>query len=220
MHRIIVSTVSLWASALGAETFVCDNNIVKVETASPDLAQTVCTHTDTALAQFRSCNLPDPFPLGIEAVNSLENNCLGLFHCGENRIEVLAPDAMTALRLKQSLFNAIPTDRLFASVILHEMAHALYDQTPCPFDDCVATSEYFAYTQQLSGLLPQDLATIENQIDPEHEVSRDSINAMILLMAPDRFTLNAWEHFSQLEDSCSYWRGILHGQIVFDRVHP
>ncbi|WGW02990.1 DUF6639 family protein [Tropicibacter oceani] len=220
MHRILLLGLGLIATAPMAQPLLCDNGLVSVQAGSPALAQTICTHSDAALAQFRACALPDPAPVLIETVETLDHSCIGLFHCGENWIEVLSPSALETERLKQSLFAHIPTDRLFASVIQHEMAHALFDTVPCPHASCLATTEYFAYTQQIAGLTEQDRAPIAARSHFPEPVSREALNAMILLMAPDVFARKAWAHFTARGEACAVWQDMMDGGMFLDRLHP
>ena len=210
----------LLASAIHADTVHCENGLITVKAPSTAIARTVCENADASIAHFAACGLGSPPLQTVEIRETLDANCIGLFHCGEDRIEILSPSGLDAVRDGLELFGHIPTDRLFASVLHHELSHALYETRPCPFQSCIATSEYFAYTQQIAALVPEDRATIVARINPQVTRHRDMINAMILFMAPDRFVLASWAHFTDRPNACAYWTGLLDGATHFDQEHP
>ena len=106
-------------------------------------------------------------------------------------------------------------------MIFHELAHAAYDGTPCPFGDtCRATMDYLAYSLQIRAL---DEATREKMglhPVPQTPVSADEINAMILLLAPDRFAAKAYAHLMQQPDPCAFVAQVAAGKVFFDYAAP
>lgn len=211
---------ALVATTATAVTRDCANGVVRVEAATGERARKMCTHADTALAQFEACALPAPRDLEIQSSATLPEGCMGVFHCGTNRIDVLSPELLAQRRSKEGLFAHIPTDRYFGSIIVHEMAHALYDPVPCPYGSCLATSEYFAYTHQIASLDDVDRKPIENAWPEGVRARRDAISGILLQMAPNRFARNAWMHFSQRPDGCAQWQAIMDAIVVFDTPRP
>lgn len=130
----------------------------------------------------------------------------------------MSPETLGQVRSDDSLFAPLSDDVCFASVITHELAHAAMDAVPCPFQACVATTEYVAYAMQLRSL--PDMLRTEVIRDASQVVVRDEINPMIALMAPDIFARKAWLHFSQRPDPCGYVDWIMQGDIVFDHELP
>ncbi|MCB1335412.1 MAG: hypothetical protein KDK26_17675 [Roseivivax sp.] len=218
MHRLIAASL-LWAGAVSAAEVPCDNAIVTAEAESPELATRICAASDAALAHFASCALPEPKPVRILALNAFERECVGLFHCGEGLIEVLAPDAMEARRNLFGIFQHVPMERFFESVVLHEMSHAVFDGTPCAFAHCVASTEFFAYTQQIAALSDEDRAPIE-ALAQDMPARKDVLNVFVLYMAPDKFALEAWTYLNAEPDRCTFWQEMLTGEVHFDRALP
>ncbi|WP_425070934.1 DUF6639 family protein [Sagittula sp. S175] len=217
---ILSLVAALVAGGAKGDGLSCAAGRVMIDAPNKTLADQACRAVMTSLAAFETCGLPPPPPLQLTVTPTLNADCLGLFHCGENQIEVLTPDALNAARPGLTVFGHIPGDRLFASVIHHELAHAVIDATPCPYGDCVATSEYFAYTQQIAALSDEDRARIEARIPLDAPPNRDSINPFMLYMAPERFILTALAHFRTRPDACATWQGIAEGIILFDKLHP
>ena len=218
----LVLTCGATVPATAAER-LCDNGVVTVSAEDDTLFPAMCTASDRALTLFEQCELDPPEPVKVSLSGLLDQTCLGLFHCGEAQIEVLPPDAIEARRSKIGILKALPTDRLFESVIVHEIAHAAMDNTPCPYENCVASSEYFAYSVQMMDLTDAERALVfpENGGDtPLERVKHDEINAMILYMAPDLFIEKVWRHITAKDDVCVQLHGVQDGTVVFDTFHP
>jgi hypothetical protein len=219
MRRYLIALCLVAGQGI-AETKACDGVPVTVSGAEPGFAARICAAAGAAIAHFDNCALGMPPPVTITTTDTLDQGCIGLFHCGENRIEIPTPEALDAARPYLTLFGHLPTERLVESVVLHELAHALYEDTPCPYEICIASSEYFAYSLQLSALTEAERAPVAARIAEMGPISRDSVNPVMLFMAPDRFVATVWAHFEARPDACEMWRGLLDGLILFDRPHP
>ena len=51
-------------------------------------------------------------------------------------------------------------------------------------------------------------------------VPRDRVNAITLMIAPDRFARLAWAHYSARPDSCAFVAEIMRGTAPFDVLPP
>jgi len=190
--------------------------LVTAQTEDSELALKICAASDKALAVLENCSLPTPEPVNIEAVETIPEDCVALYHCGENRVEVLAPDRLAKHRNPDGLFTDLTDEALFDALIAHEMAHAAYETPPCPFFDCRVTSEYVAYSMQIMSLSAVDRAAVEARIAMDENVSFDELNVILLFMAPHTFTAKAWAHLNQRPDACAYMGQIADGLIRFD----
>ncbi|MBS0122874.1 DUF6639 family protein [Thetidibacter halocola] len=222
MRRVFRSlwTIALCVGTAQAAPLACGNGIVTVEATDAALAGAICTRSDETLARFAACDLGAPPPVTVSVVDSIPANCVGVFHCHESRIELLSPDALEARRDDLGLFDGLPPETLIGSILHHELSHALYDGTPCPYASCVASAEYFAYTQQLSALTESQRAPVAARVAPGVPVPKARINPFILFMDPDLFVATAWADFTTRPDPCTHWRAMLDGDVIFDRVHP
>lgn len=223
VRNIVLSLAVLWPATSSAEAQICENALITVKSPDAALLDVMCDASDRALALIDQCELIPPDPITITVADIQPASCLGLFHCGEARIEVLSPDLIEARRSETGVFKHIDASRLFQSVIVHELSHAAMDNTPCPVQNCLATSEYFAYTLQLLDLSKKERATVvgpEPSEPSEDRIKHDQINAMILLMAPDIFVGNVWGHVTARGDICTQLRAVQDGIVVFDRFHP
>jgi hypothetical protein len=211
--------LALGAGAVAAQT-LCPNGQVTVHSTDTALSDRVCLASDKAFALYETCEVSLSTPIAIHIRDHIANDCFGLFHCGQARIDVLSPDAIAAMRNPDGLFATIPLKQMFDSIVVHELTHALYDATPCPSESCIATAEYLAYALQIASLPDTTRAAVAAGIAEGREVQRESISGIMYLFAPDNFALNAWGHYSQVPDQCAHIRDILDGTTVFDQFAP
>jgi hypothetical protein len=203
-----------------AEFRRCENPLFSVETDDPALAERTCRSAETARARLLSCGIAIETPVDIDVVGEVTGAfgaCLGLYHCGENRFEILDPAAMALAREADSAFAGVSDDAFWESVLVHELTHAAYDRVTCPFSSCVATSEFAAYAMQVLSLPPEDQARFGETVTLSTEPSSAAISEMIYFMAPDKFAKIAWLHFKAQPDPCGYLERIMDGEIFFDR---
>jgi hypothetical protein len=146
----------------------------------------------------------------------LGEGCLGLFHCGKNKIEILHPDQLAAMKQSSDLFAPLNTLTLFDSLVVHEMSHAAMAQVDCPFASCLGTHEYVAYAMQIWSLSPQDRTITDAITLANTPVTDTEISAIYALMAPERFAVKAYTHLMQRDDACGYLQEIAQGRVRFD----
>ena len=209
----------LLPTALVADTLECPDNRFTVAGAGL-YADRVCRVAGQAAETLAACHLPITREVRIEITREMEENCVGLYHCGKDRVEILHPEALEPLIADSALFSTLATFEYFDSIVFHERGHAAYDDVPCPFDSCTATSEYLAYALQIRALGEALRSRIGLYAVPDEKVSRDRFSAVMVLWAPDRYAVNAWTHLMQRPDPCGYVRGIAAGDILFDTETP
>lgn len=214
----LVTNLALAAFPLTADTLTCPTRDVTINYDQKSNAALACEAVEQTLTLFSQCNLPFlPDRLQIDIVQSLEPGCVGLFHCGQDRIAVLAPDLMKPVRDPEGTFAFLPSDEYFQSVIVHEMTHAATENTPCPFDACPVSMEYMAYAIQIMSMKTDARVFLYHHLDTEQPVSRDDLSFVLLLMAPNVFAEKVGAHFSQRDDSCGFLRDLASGSVLLDR---
>lgn len=221
-HILASVALALFVSAGNAEVLSCDGLPLTVSGSDAALAEQTCRAAERILPLIAECGvvLSQSQDIEIREVIPESFNCMGIYHCGENSIEILSPRAIEGLRREDSAFSAVPTGVYFESVLAHELAHAAYDAVPCPFADCVVTSEYVAYAMQVYSLPPPERSLFEADVAMEDRVSRYEISSIGLLMAPDQFARNVWAHFSQREDGCAYVAEMMGANFYLDTERP
>ena len=207
-------------SPLVAETLQCRDPIFRVTGDDPIVLERTCHVAALGRSKLAACNVLLNRPIEIrvlERIKPASGECLGIYHCGEDTIDVLSPSAMSSAREPESAFAAISDDVYWESVIVHELTHAAYDVVPCPFSDCVATSEYVSYAMQVWTLPEAERPHFGKGIELRTKPTWDAISPLILFMAPNRFAVLSWLHFQARPDPCSYMQSIMDGNMYFDR---
>ena len=221
-NPLATALVILLAGPLCAETRQCDDPLFTVEGQNPTEIERACGVAVDARAKLASCGVVIENPVLVELTDTMEDapmDCLGFYHCGENRIEILLPKAMSKARSSQSAFALVSDDAYWDSVLVHELAHSVYDTVFCPFPDCAMTAEYVGYNMQVL-LLPEDQQNLFGQnVRLKGEPTHEKISSMLYYLAPERFAKYAWLHFQARPNLCRYMRSIMQGDVYFDSEH-
>ncbi len=206
------------ATGQAQDPIACPGTGVFAISDDTELSEKICTTAEIAVRDMKQCGLRLDQPVIISVLPKIEESCFGVFHCADQRIDVLSPSAMGQMtETHLGIWSGLPPETLFASVVTHELVHAAYANSPCPFDHCPATSEYLAYAMQIASLRPEDRAHILAASSVEAEIiHRDEINFLYALLAPDRFAVKAFRHLYQKPDACAFISSIAAGEYWFD----
>lgn len=216
-YRLCAGLIScLLATGAVADTIACPGTTVSVIGETAQTAKSLCKNVQHSLDTLTSCNVHLTHPVTVRLRRTLPTGCMGLYHCGDERIELLALEAMEAARDPGNSLAFVDNETYFQSILTHELAHAAFEDVPCPFDHCMATSEYLAHVMQVRSLPAADIARFEAELDMETHVGRDAVNSMIYAMAPDVFLRRAWIHLNQRPDACAYIDAIMQGHVIHD----
>lgn len=201
----------------GSEPFSCPGVPVSISGAEGETTGRICADAAAAIEMLESCGMPLGTPVEIALTDSLSPGCLGIYHCGEHRIDLLSPHAMEAARAPDSLFRDVPAAPFYRSVITHELAHAAFDGVPCPFAACPVTDEFLAYAMQVRALPAELIARVEARLPVDMPVGRDAFSVIQLQMAPEHFIAKAHKHLASRPDPCGHVARITAGEITYDR---
>lgn len=179
-----------------------------------------CILASRAATRLAECNVVVTRPVLFELKDEMPDGCIGLYHCGEDRIELPAPEILQGIRQPDSSLSHLPLMVFFESVLAHELGHQAFDNLPCPFESCLIASEYVAYNMQIMSIPSEYLAGFEAKLDMDTKVPRDSLNRMLLFMAPDTFMRRAWVHLNQRPDACAFINDVMKGRIRMENPHP
>ncbi|MBY6199853.1 hypothetical protein KUV65_00630 [Maritalea mobilis] len=205
------------------QPLACPDSNVLVEGAGEDTGR-ICAIVAATQRQFDQCGgLTIPEDIEIAINPDLGLNCVGLYHCGEHRIELLPPDTYnndTAMSATGE-FSMITPGAYFESVLRHELAHAAMDDLmECPLPNCLVGQEYVAYALQIEFLPASDRdAFLATQPEVARPISRDELHPMILFMAPGLFARKAWLHFRDRPDPCGFLGQVARGEVLLDYEH-
>lgn len=201
-----------------AETRQCSDEQLRVTGSDTPVSDRACLAAEHAKELLSECGIVQKAAIEIqitEDITSLAPHCMAEYDCATGRIEILSPQQLEQRLVPDTTFSLLPPDALFDSLIVHEMTHALLDQTECAADVCRVDHEYLAYAMQLQSLSPEHRALLVEGRRSRQPVDIEEINPMILAMAPDFFAARAWVHFSAPENGCAIVDALLDGKLTF-----
>lgn len=215
----IAIALSLAAVAGRAETVACDGGGLAVTAPETALAERVCSVAVAARERMEVCDLRQSQPISIiiqkgVVVDAFE--CLGAFHCDTNEIELIHPQALAENVPASRTYAGLSPMAVFDSLVVHEMAHALLEQTLGEREVGVAAHEYVAYAMQLSSLSPEDRAIFTAQYSAQASGTSDGLNAIVMMFAPGAFATSAWMHFTEPGNGCAFVEDLIEGRAILD----
>lgn len=192
---------------------------------APDtaLAGRTCTVLATALPRLAECHLPRAKPLSVLVTDALlgdHPDCMGVFDCKAEQIEVLPPAALSGLISAGSPYRRISPMLLFESLIVHEATHALIYQVMGPESGPRAQNEFMAYAMQYDFLPDAARARLLEGRENGSAVTLRSLSGSVLAMAPDAFAARAWYYFSIPGNGCELFRRFVSRELRLEGPHP
>ncbi|NNF23973.1 MAG: hypothetical protein HKN63_04115 [Rhodobacteraceae bacterium] len=216
---------ALFATAPRAEPTLCPAPdpaavaAISVDAPDPALVERICRVAQTAVEELAACNVVVARPVTIRINDDLPPGCVGQYHCGEGLIEVLSPEFLKERELYDSAFHQLDPKAYFDSIITHELTHAAYDNTFCPFGTCPVTAEFLAYSMQVRSLSEADRLRFLDGM-PRTRVETPADLALVLMMAPGKFAQLAWEFYSRPGKGCDYVGKVMAGDVLLDFYLP
>lgn len=209
-----------WLVALSGESrsgeLKCAGAVATVVATETALGNRICAAAERALEQLSACGIHQREPLKIEVAEeeiSLEGtSCLGIYHCGQSLIQIVAPEDVRAVLGNHDTFAEIPATEFYDSIVAHEITHAIVHQTLQGILSSVAATEYIAYAMQIEFLSENTRTEFISKHPVTEPVTLDALNEVILALSPAIFSIKAWKHFNQPENSCVFVQGLLSGE--------
>ena len=206
-----------------AEELQCPDSLFTVTAPSEHVAQLTCEAADKGAKLANTCNVPLFRPITITILEETETfpiGCNGVYHCGQDLIEVLAPDVIAAERSGAGKVANIDPETYFQSVIVHEIGHAALDQYLTAVGGQLAENEYVAYAFQLQVLSPADRKRFLEDYSVEQSVQLSDLNPMVANMAPIAFAARVWAHYNTAGNGCEFVKRLADGAVTLGRDFP
>lgn len=201
-----------------AVTLSCQELDITVTAPDAELANRVCARAAASLDLLASCQLQqtDPFSISVSPILPPGfGRCFGVFHCNDDLVEVLTPDALSEAVQLSGSFTNLPVEVLFDSLVTHEVSHVLAFQSTVGAPRTAVEVEYIAYALQMQSL-PEDDRNAFVEAHPVTEpVALMGLNSIILSFSPEVFAVKAWTHYHQEGNGCEFIHGILKHEVNF-----
>ena len=138
---------------------------------------------------------------------------LGSYDAASDRVDLLTLEQAKALTVDDALFGLQMDERLYESLVVHEVAHAIAGQQfglrPAP----LVSQEYIAYVAQFSTMDPAIRSRILRAYTLEAFAGLEEMSSTYYALDPSRFGVKAWLHFQALDDRGGFIRDLLSGAI-------
>ena len=197
---------------------LCGGISLSVESSDADLSEQACNALDSAQPQFERCGLIPPRPLNLKIVIgglANESKCLASYHCDDDIIFVMSPQAMSTSQEMDNPFSRLPESALFGSLVVHEATHALLYSLRNGPGRTFVEDEYIAYAMQLAWLSTgarQQLLEAQSVSGP---IGMGDLGEKVLMFSPTVFAINSWLHFDAPGHGCAFVQRILNEEINF-----
>ncbi len=145
------------------------------------------------------------------------HNHIGLYVAEEARITLLTFDAASA---KGMVFRSPMSETLYASFVVHELAHAIADQHFAAGTRSLLAHEYLAYVAQLSSLSDDEREKILQKYKLKGFRSPHEMSPLFYQLNPGAFGVKAYLHYRGLADPQGFVRGLLDGTIRMPGDNP
>lgn len=215
--RLINWGFLILASAANAEPLPCDNPLILVDSEYPVLHKRVCAAVSAVLPKLEACYLKQDRPIvfGFEdEISQSDIVCLGLYHRGEDRIDLLTPEGFRQAHMQSEFCDSIPANEHFDSIVVHELTHALLDQSLWQSTAHRVDHEYIAYAMQIESMTEpgRDQFIANTGLNGPIEVGH--FNEFTLDMSPSVFAAKSWLHFSSPGNGCEFAGQIVRGEYT------
>ena len=200
-----------------APMVACDLENFTVEAETTAEAQAVCKLVSDALPQLQDCHMPVKLPVKIivsDEMRGVGPRCLGYYQCESSEIYVRSAEGMAQSIDPEGAYSQIETDVFFESIVVHELAHALFQQNACVSAVCADNHEYVGHAMQMVWLPEDARAQIVQEYAQEPPIDPMLLNGFIAAMAPDRYAALVWQHFSEPENGCNFVQRLLIGETT------
>jgi len=203
----------------GGTEVTCANASARVIGATAREADSACAAAAKAVAHFAACGLAPRRPVVVTVVPPdaviCEENIYGRFDLKDQSIRVVSSKGCPRTEPAASPYATLSRAELFSSSVVHEVAHDLLWQSLAGRPVSQGAQEYVAHAVEIGALAPETRARfLAGQPTTEvHNLLAFGTN--MLTMAPDKFAVLAWAHYSQPRNGCNMLRGIVTGEVHF-----
>ena len=207
---VIMSICLLYSSNSCAQEKIklCNgSNVVVVYTKTEDY-QLVCNSANDVIDIAKKIGLNEELNITISIVDSLIINnivkLLAFFNPNSMEIQVLSMQACKKTFGNNVVFGQ-PIDReLYRSIIIHEIAHALFWNNMGNKFIAREIHEYFAYTIQLALLDESHRNEIIYSNNVPAYSNRSEFSEEYYLLSPTKFAVKSYLHFVSINEDWSY----------------
>ena len=182
-------------------------------------AAELCGHLQRSLKKMSKCGLVLKRALTVEVVDEVKHPCglpvVGKFTAERFSVQVSSPDRCAQASNTEPGWEKIPQEHIHASIVVHEVAHAIFwentKQRPLP----AVAHEYFAYAFQIDSLPEHYREKFLEAYPRGAPIDLGPFNFTYLQMSPPGFAANAYRHLASQNNRCAFIKRIISGAVQF-----
>lgn len=202
--------------APSASDVSCQVDGVGVFVESAADAGFICEAAGAALAVLSSIGIEQTRPVVIEVADELPHagpRTVGCYDWREDRVYLRGPDALADRATGGSFFGVGPDERVYASFVAHETAHAVSSGAFTICDPSIAAQEYIAGVVQISVMAPELRQQVLDRYAGDGFDAPVQIHLLIYQIDPARFAVEAYRHFMTAGNGPDFIADLLSGDI-------
>ena len=211
----------LAGSPAHSETLECSGITINFDAEYRELADATCDAVTEAKFLMAECDLiqREHFDIVISesARHPAYGDCLGYYDSRSGCLEVTRPEKYTELFSEGDARALLSESAVYASVVVHEVAHAFLEQTEHAQRLSPAEHEFVASVFEMASFDPEQRAILLREDPVKTAGSLDLVHPAIYTLAPRAFANNAWNLFQREEYGCQMIQRIVSGEFQFPK---
>lgn len=211
--------VGLSGQAIGG-ALSCGDGAFAIDAPSEALGSEICDDLLDAREMMLGCGLVQDRPIAVEVMHGISHpigTCLSYFDCSFDVIRITEPGAFGDALPPDDPYALLPAEVLLASLLAHELAHALVAQTAGDREIDIVDQEYIAAALELEHMDAAWREVLIGAAPVSLPPKPGLIDIWIYGMAPRKFATNAWQHFRLEGNGCALVAEIVAGRFSFAR---
>ncbi|OZG74461.1 hypothetical protein BTA51_05500 [Hahella sp. CCB-MM4] len=205
-------------STLG-QVYSCADVPVIVESEQPANFKEICSAAAGALGYLAGYGLVPKKDISIKLVNhSLEHYgyvAFGSYDRGSSVVSLMSLKAITSMESVPAMYGQAFDQVHYRGAVAHEIAHAVFHQNSPNARLSNAAQEYLAHVTQLAVLPPERRQKIILKADVGGWESGDAISEVYMAMAPDKFAVKSYLHFTKMDDPKAFIQILLNNKWFY-----
>lgn len=218
-----LAAVALLAFPVAADPAMCPDPLFSVASGDTALADKICELAVDVGDRLAACGLVRTEPLMIEVVDGLSHpmgECIAYFDCERGSIRLTDPALYASLLDPDVIYAILPPEITLRALLTHELAHAAIDQMAEGRTVPLVDHEYIAAAMELDLMEPKWREAVIAAAPVALPPKPGLVDIFIYYLAPRKFAVNAWQHFSLPENGCGLVRRMVAGEMTFELPRP
>jgi len=202
-----------------AGSLLCPGTSITIRADNDAAAARICAAAIWTRSFLERCDFQQRRNLTIEVVEELRHPLgvpvIALFDGNSWKIQISTYDVTQSLILPSSVYHRLAPQDVYDSLVVHEVAHALFRERAAGFQLPVTAHEYVAYAIQIASLPPESRELFLSSFPRQTPGGYAMFNDIYLAISPLGFAANAYRHLFRDANPCETLKRIATGKEEF-----